>query len=615
MLIPANLDGNDKAIADHLRFTIGDPNAEKALMHEGFERIILKEAGDEFLVPKGIAKEIKAITELRNTPEQWHRFLRKFKKVQDMWKAHMLAVYPDYTVRNTVSNWWNNYLAGMGPEAIGHYDKALELQYKYRVMGIPMPVDDTIGKGTRKYTMVRVMEEAERLGVIGSGFMQGEAAAASGLSRAENFAMIRSLIPERFYSHAEAKHVRYLKKKGIGKRPLEDKSMNSKMTESLSRAEFREKAKAWKIQDASNLVIPKKVLKRKTKGVIEALEAHPVLNPDLNVWVRAGYDVNQIVEENARLAHFLWRLSKGDSARDAAKSVNKYLFDYMNGLSEFENRYFRGFLMPFYTWTRFNMPLQLEMLIKKPQKFAQIGKGKQLIEDQMGGPEGNDRFQAEWMKRMFGVRWHWDEKKNQYGVFMLNSFLPAADLQKFFDLEEIRDTIVSLATPGIKLPLEILWKYDTFRGRPIVEQGKTHMYFNLPGDKKVPVHWVAGHLLRSVRFLNSAHNFFADNVSNKQKFARLVIGRSYPYNPTDQKMWWTRNLRNAVRELKSQRSQDISNGETADIKYQSAAIEEGEWLIKTYGSSTTTDRFYNKKKRLERRLELLTYQRENPDDF
>src|SRR5258707_14937242 len=47
-----------------------------------------------------------------------------------------------------------------------------------------------------------------------------------------------------------------------------------------------------------------------------------------NIWMRGGFKVGKTIEDNARLAHFIDRLKKGDSAETAAMSVKKYLFDY-----------------------------------------------------------------------------------------------------------------------------------------------------------------------------------------------------------------------------------------------------------------------------------------------
>jgi len=80
----------------------------------------------------------------------------------------------------------------------------------------------------------------------------------------------------------------------------------------------------------------------------------------------SGFTAGRAIEDTMRAGHFLWRLSKGDDPLKAAKSVQKHLFDYQYGLTPFEKKFGRNFMLPFYAWTRFNLPLQLEMLATQP---------------------------------------------------------------------------------------------------------------------------------------------------------------------------------------------------------------------------------------------------------
>jgi len=81
--------------------------------------------------------------------------------------------------------------------------------------------------------------------------------------------------------------------------------------------------------------------------------------------------IGTVIEDNAKLAHFVSKIKQGVSPDDAAKSVRKYLFDYTD-LTEFEKTVMRR-VFPFYTWTRKNIPLQIESLVRTPGKPAAIG--------------------------------------------------------------------------------------------------------------------------------------------------------------------------------------------------------------------------------------------------
>lgn len=84
---------------------------------------------------------------------------------------------------------------------------------------------------------------------------------------------------------------------------------------------------------------------------------------------KIGRDVGMGVENNARLAHFIDKYTKGLSAEQAAASVKRVLFDY-GDLSEFERKVLRDRLFLFYTFARKNIALQTKTLLQQPGKQA-----------------------------------------------------------------------------------------------------------------------------------------------------------------------------------------------------------------------------------------------------
>lgn len=100
-------------------------------------------------------------------------------------------------------------------------------------------------------------------------------------------------------------------------------------------------------------------------------------------------------ENNARSAFFLDQrgkflkkgLSEIEATRQAIKNVNEYLFDYLTGLTPFETNIMRRFF-PFYTWARFNIPLQFKSLITQPQKVAVVSKLYKIL-NEGGVPESD----------------------------------------------------------------------------------------------------------------------------------------------------------------------------------------------------------------------------------
>jgi hypothetical protein len=73
-------------------------------------------------------------------------------------------------------------------------------------------------------------------------------------------------------------------------------------------------------------------------------------------------------------------LKKGGSEETALDAVNKFHFDYRD-LSRGE-QWIKANAVPFFTWTRHNLPLQLQMLVENPKVYARFAHFKQNVEAQ-----------------------------------------------------------------------------------------------------------------------------------------------------------------------------------------------------------------------------------------
>ena len=95
--------------------------------------------------------------------------------------------------------------------------------------------------------------------------------------------------------------------------------------------------------------------------------------------LRANRWLGGKIEDNAKLALFVNQIKKGASVDDAVAHTKRYLFDYGN-LSEFERDVMKSAL-PFYSWARFNIPLQFQSIFEKPGLYAAMtGKPIQAVE-------------------------------------------------------------------------------------------------------------------------------------------------------------------------------------------------------------------------------------------
>ena len=218
--------------------------------------------------------------------------------------------------------------------------------------------------------------------------------------------------------------------------------------------------------------------------------------------MRANRQFGEAIEDNARIAHFIgrkkkiWTKEKGlldvDKIPDehkrriaaykkqvdvgnmsdeelyaelqAAASVKKYLFDYED-LTPFERDVMKS-VIPFYTWMRKNIPLQIESMLKKPMFgkrglwYTAIPKIKNNLEQMSADFE--EVHTPDYFEDMYATRL---PVKREGKAMYFNPNLPFQDLNKM----SFKD-VMSGVSPAFKLPYELLagergWSY--FLDRPI----------------------------------------------------------------------------------------------------------------------------------------------------
>jgi hypothetical protein len=162
-------------------------------------------------------------------------------------------------------------------------------------------------------------------------------------------------------------------------------------------------------------------------------------------------DVGNMADNFTRLALFLEGKAKTGSAQQAGDMVHKYLFNYRE-ITNADKVMRLG--IPFWTWTKNNIPLQLEHLMQSPRYYATYGKIKERL---AGDPNATpDWAQEEYMKT--GI------KNDQGQDYMMNPRLPLQDLSKLGDPMHM---MLNSMTPFAKVPIEVDMNKQFFNGQPI----------------------------------------------------------------------------------------------------------------------------------------------------
>ena len=182
----------------------------------------------------------------------------------------------------------------------------------------------------------------------------------------------------------------------------------------------------------------------------------------------------EAVENRLRIPLFVNRLIKGDTPEQAAKVVFKFHFDYApEALSAFERNVMRR-LIPFYRWTRGNVPLQVAQLVKTPGKYATIAKIRRefnkLSDEQELIEEG--KYMPDWMREMLLFKLPIKERN-----YYLQLDLPLDDLGKLPITESGTREIISMLSPILKYPVERIANRNLYFGSQIYNK-------NLPPEMR-----------------------------------------------------------------------------------------------------------------------------------
>ena len=360
-------------------------------------------------------------------------FLSKYDKLHNLLRAYMIAK-PGFHGRNFLSGAFMNHLAGIDWSS---YRKFMRAYWKY----------------------------------------QEEEAAAAGLTK--KAARMRKAMRGRFInpenvSQADVEVVRELARTGsLGSASGQ---VASEFVESSGRGII-----ARRLAPNANIRIGGKEV-----NIVDAMNPMNTRNAPL----RLSKNFGMATETFLRGSLGFDTLKKGGTASEAFDNIMKFHFDY-DDLSDFERNVVKR-VVPFYTWTRKNMPLMMEQFARQPEVFNRYVSLKKEVELMSEDDEGG--IVPRWMQRQGAIRLPFKYEGENMMILPdmpfkapLELLDPAlafdADLGIMERVEIALGTLGTQITPIIKAPYEWkakqnLWKGYSFDGRPEAVPGA---YTIIPG--------------------------------------------------------------------------------------------------------------------------------------
>ena len=212
--------------------------------------------------------------------------------------------------------------------------------------------------------------------------------------------------------------------------------------------------------------------------------------------LKGGFATGRALENNARLALYLDTLAKTGSRKAARANVKKSLFDY-GDLSPFEQDVMKRFI-PFYTWSRKNIPAQLEALIKNPQRAAKV---HHLIDNIQYGIDTPSLDEINEFGRgrdpVFIDKFMEGGGGDVHNVITLMNWLPLMDVDRLLDWKPMREgkvgqagtpfptLLAEMTNPYLKSMVEWGLNYDIYRRRDIQDYPNQKVDFV---GVRMPVH-------------------------------------------------------------------------------------------------------------------------------
>lgn len=162
--------------------------------------------------------------------------------------------------------------------------------------------------------------------------------------------------------------------------------------------------------------------------------------------------MNSGIEDYNRALLYMAAVKNGETFEYAGDLVKKLQFDYAD-LTEFEKKIKN--VLPFYTWLRNNLPLQIERFLDDPAFYTMIMRRVPEFSKEMSGMSDEDYDNLpEWIKDVFPMVLGKDETTERYRLF--DTTLPYQDLAMLNSTpKEYFGEFVSMLHPLIKTPAEL----------------------------------------------------------------------------------------------------------------------------------------------------------------
>lgn len=308
-------------------FTLGDNDYAKTI-----KRL------DDFHIGNKDADAMGRFMRTWTAPTEMKKPIKYFDDLTNLFKSWLYPVWPAAHARNAVSIAWNNYIHGTTGS---HYRDAISALRHGKI-------------GELKPFLTGATPEAQAADLIRQAYARGVTSTPTS-----------SFLGADVYGEGN-NVLRNIANSGHGDRP------ELKFLPPVPGTELR--SKTGKLLPDLKAFVRETIDNARKPGGLNPLAVAGVggRTKDTNAIVHAGRAVGTNMEQVGRLANFLGNLEAGMTPDIAAATTKGIHFDYSH-LTPFEKNVMRR-LVPFYTYTRKNLPMQLRLIAQHPHQLTVLHK-------------------------------------------------------------------------------------------------------------------------------------------------------------------------------------------------------------------------------------------------
>lgn len=406
------------AVADYNK-AYGDmidlENLAVSLRQQGMEKKIVKviengyrQLGMRSQAPSQIVEAIEVFAKIRD-PQQVGMFLKTFDGLSSFFKSYAVAT-PGFHTRNFFGGVWNNWLAGVDNASYRAFRKVNTTFEKSYAAALEKPIRVVDGQPIYR-NAAEAYDEA-----------------------------MKAVTKKHGQRYAEAYDIAHRSNSLFTAGQISSVGIESGIA-----------ARTGSLKETLRGNAGRKLPSRLTDNPATRLNMH----------------ASEWVEHHLRGTLAFDYALKGSSRNDILDAVYKFHFNY-DDLSNFERSVGKR-LFPFYTWTRKNLPLQLEMMITQPKWFNRQESFKRNMETV--SPE--EPIVPLWFTKTFNVRMPFTTGSGDR-VYMMPA-LPSTDLARM-----------------VGEPMSILGNLNPLVKVPIEARTQTRLYNQVPykeGKVEIPTAW------------------------------------------------------------------------------------------------------------------------------